>query len=66
MLLEQHLACAAAESYLLLQADDLYFGPKIFKAAETLVNEGRMPASKNQLYSAPLHFEKTHCTLCVN
>lgn len=43
MLLEQHLACASAESYLLLQPDQHYFGPKIFKAAQTLISEGYNP-----------------------
>ncbi len=41
LLLEQHLACASAESYLLLHSDQQYFGTKIFKAAETLISEGK-------------------------
>ena len=40
ILLEQHLACAAAESPLVLTRDERYFGRKIHKAADTLVLEG--------------------------
>ena len=46
MLLEQHLACASAESVLLPQADETYFGPKIFKAADTLISEGKLLSAK--------------------
>ena len=48
LLLEQHLACASAESYLQLHSDQQYFGPKIFKAADTLVNEGGLLMSSLQ------------------
>ena len=41
LLLEQHLACASAESYLQLHSDQQYFGPKIFKAADILISEGK-------------------------
>lgn len=41
LLLEQHLACASAESYLQLHSDQQYFGSKIFKAADTLISEGK-------------------------
>ena len=42
MLLEQHLVCASAESFLLLQSDEHYFGSKVFRAAQTLMAEGRV------------------------
>ena len=57
ILMEQHLACAASESPLILAEDERFFGPEIHKAADTLLLEGttlctisRQLCSKDNLY----------------
>ena len=62
ILLEQHLACAAAESPLVLTRDERYFGRKIHKAADTLVLEGDLSVSMSACNTLCSHFQS--CFFC--
>ena len=55
-LLEQHLSCAAAESPLIPEEDEHYFGPKLAEAADFLVREGT---------NMPLQGRRMCCSMCV-